>query len=184
MRVDPARQILAARGFGEGIAAGAQNGDKQRGLEIDFAGLPVIDGDLVARIVDEQLLSGAVFVPENYVEIVSPSRGRARRTGCSGSRLDDLGDTLPRPVAASGCGDFATAGEWRRSPAFRSFAVWSRSAVCRETASSSRRSSQSGRQRPFHAGRGGGFQVLMYGTLRDQATAGDLLLLEPEGMQP
>ena len=40
------------------------------------------------------------------------------------------------------------------------------------------------RQRPFHAGRGGGFQILMYGTLGDQATAGDLLLLEPEGMQP
>src|SRR5688500_13146959 len=41
-----------------------------------------------------------------------------------------------------------------------------------------------GRQRPFHAGRGGCFQVVMYGTLSDQATAGDLLLLEPEGMQP
>ena len=41
-----------------------------------------------------------------------------------------------------------------------------------------------GRKRPCHTGRGGGFQVLMYGTLRDLATASDLLLLEPEGMQP
>src|SRR4051812_5837353 len=69
MRVDPARQILASGGFGKGIAAGAQNGDKQRRLEIDFAGLPVIDGYLVSRIIDEQLLSGAVFVPQNYVEM-------------------------------------------------------------------------------------------------------------------
>ena len=40
------------------------------------------------------------------------------------------------------------------------------------------------RQRPSHAGCGGCFQILVYGTLGDQATAGDLLLLEPEGMQP
>ena len=53
MRVDPARQILAAGGFGKGVTAGAQNGDKQRRLEIDFAGLPVIDGYLVSSIVNE-----------------------------------------------------------------------------------------------------------------------------------
>jgi hypothetical protein len=41
-----------------------------------------------------------------------------------------------------------------------------------------------GRKRPCHTGCGGGFQVLMYGTLRDLATASDLLLLESEGMQP
>jgi hypothetical protein len=63
MRIDPARQILASSGFGEGIAAGTQNGDKERRLKIDFAGLPVIDRYLVSGIIDEQLLSGAVFVP-------------------------------------------------------------------------------------------------------------------------
>ena len=72
MRFDPAGQILAAGGFGKGIAAGAENRDKQRGLEIHFAGLLVIDGDLVASVVNEKLLSGAVVVPENYVEMFHP----------------------------------------------------------------------------------------------------------------
>ena len=63
MRVDPARQILASAGFGKGVTAGAQNGDKQRGLEIHLAGLPVIDGYPVSGIINEELFSGAVFVP-------------------------------------------------------------------------------------------------------------------------
>jgi hypothetical protein len=62
MRVNPARQILASSGFGKGITAGTQNGDKERSLEVHFAGLLVIDGYLVG-IIDEQLLSGAIFVP-------------------------------------------------------------------------------------------------------------------------
>ena len=41
-----------------------------------------------------------------------------------------------------------------------------------------------GRQRPSHAGRSRCFQILVYGTLGDRAAAGNLLLLEPEGIQP
>src|SRR4051794_11693709 len=72
MRFDPAGQILAAGGFGKGIAAGAENRDKQGGVEIDIAGLPVIDGNLVASVINKKLLSGAVLVPENYVEMFHP----------------------------------------------------------------------------------------------------------------
>jgi hypothetical protein len=39
------------------------------------------------------------------------------------------------------------------------------------------------RQWPTHSGRRGRRQVLVYGTVGDQATAGDLPLLEPEGME-
>ena len=53
MRIDPARQILASRCLREGVTAGAQNGDEQRRLEIDFAGLAVIDRYLVSCVVDE-----------------------------------------------------------------------------------------------------------------------------------
>jgi len=53
MRFDPAGQILAAGGFGKGVAAGAENGDKQGSLEIHFAGLLVINGDLVASVINE-----------------------------------------------------------------------------------------------------------------------------------
>src|SRR3954454_23040598 len=53
MRFDPAGEILAAGGFGKGVAAGAENRDKQGGIEIHFTGLLVIDGDLVASIINE-----------------------------------------------------------------------------------------------------------------------------------
>jgi hypothetical protein len=41
-------------------------------VEIDIAGLLVIDGDLVASVVNKKLLSGAILVPENYVEMFHP----------------------------------------------------------------------------------------------------------------
>src|SRR5512144_2109227 len=64
--------MLATRGLREGVTAGTQNGDEQRGLESHFSGLPVINRDLVAGIVDAELLSGTVFLAEDHVQLAGP----------------------------------------------------------------------------------------------------------------
>ena len=63
VRADPARQILAPGGFGEGITAEAHGGDEDRGL-VDFARLAVVDGNGGAGIVDKQFLAGGVLLAE------------------------------------------------------------------------------------------------------------------------
>jgi len=72
MRGDPARQLLALCGFDEGVTARTQNGDKKRGLECHLAGLGVVDGDVVACVVDEHLFAGPVLVPQNHVQVPLP----------------------------------------------------------------------------------------------------------------
>jgi len=44
---NPAGQVLAFRGFGEGVGAGAENGDEDRGSVDDLARLPVMNRDLL-----------------------------------------------------------------------------------------------------------------------------------------
>ena len=72
VRADPAGQILASGGFGEGVIAGAKHGDQQGCFEIQFAAPGIIDRNLVAGVIDEQPLSGAVFLPQNHVQLASP----------------------------------------------------------------------------------------------------------------
>jgi hypothetical protein len=48
MRVDPARQLLVSGSFNERVAAGAEDGDKYRRLEVDHAGTLVRNRDLLA----------------------------------------------------------------------------------------------------------------------------------------
>ena len=72
MRADPAGKVLAAGRFREGVTAGTQHGHEQRSFEVHIAGPGVINRNLVAGVIDEPLLSGAVFLPQNYVKMASP----------------------------------------------------------------------------------------------------------------
>ena len=63
VRANPAGQILTSGGLDEGVAAGAEDGDEQGRLEIDFSASGIVDRNLVAGVVNEQLLSSAVFLP-------------------------------------------------------------------------------------------------------------------------
>ena len=72
MAVDPVGQMLSPRGVREGICAGAEHGDEQRG-RFSLAGSAVVNRDRGTRPVDEQLLSGSVILPECDVPIPVPA---------------------------------------------------------------------------------------------------------------
>jgi len=72
MRADPAGKVLAACRFREGVTAGAQHGYEQRSLKIHLARPGIVNGDLVAGIIDEQFLSGAIFLPQNHIQLARP----------------------------------------------------------------------------------------------------------------
>ena len=62
MRADPVWQLLGPREFREGEAGHAERSDEQLGLA-DFTGVRVDDAELLARVVDEQLLARHVRLP-------------------------------------------------------------------------------------------------------------------------
>jgi hypothetical protein len=152
-------------------------------VEIHFAGLLVIDGDLVASVVNKKLLPGAVVVPENYVEMFHPVTVEFTEAGVPvavGMILAILfPEQLQRQMAV-------TLQLLTNGAEVRRFVLPPSRVQLRFTAKCLLEPPviPVGRKRPGHTGRGGGFQILMYGTLRDLATASDLLLREPEGMQP
>src|ERR1041384_3315222 len=72
MRTDPAGKVLAASGLRKGVTAATQPRHEEGSLEIHIAGPAIIHGDLVAGVIDEPLLPGAIFLPQNYVELARP----------------------------------------------------------------------------------------------------------------
>jgi hypothetical protein len=67
MRCDPGRQVLSQGGLRKGVTAGAKGGDEN----LDFhtlAGGRVYDGDSLAGVIDEELFSSTVFLPEGDIE--------------------------------------------------------------------------------------------------------------------
>lgn len=71
MGSDPEREFLGRGGLGKGIAAGAKGGDKDLSLG-DFSGYRIDDGNGLPALVDKELLSGPMFLPERDIEFVSP----------------------------------------------------------------------------------------------------------------
>src|SRR5215831_10836589 len=71
MNDKPVRQTLCPRRFDIGIVGGPQHGNEQRRL-MDFAGLGVYDWDALARIIDKELLSRAMGLPHDQVELAGP----------------------------------------------------------------------------------------------------------------
>src|SRR3989442_15711369 len=72
MRTDPVPQILAGRGFREGIAAGAQH-RHEYGRGMYLTALRVVDRNRGPGVVHEHLLAGAVLLPQHQVELLQPS---------------------------------------------------------------------------------------------------------------
>ena len=64
--------ILARSGFGIGVVAGAQDGDKDRGRMIRSA-LRVMDGDRVPGVIHEKLFARLVLVAEHNVQMTVPA---------------------------------------------------------------------------------------------------------------
>ena len=72
MDSNPIFQALTCGGFGVGVVAGAQRGNKEGGWELRTA-LWVEDGNRVSGVVDEELLTGLVFLTEYHVLAASPA---------------------------------------------------------------------------------------------------------------
>ncbi len=72
MGADPVGQSLRQAGFGIGIAAGAQHGDKQSRWP-HLASVGVMDGNGGSGIVDKQFLAGPVFVPQHNLPAPQPA---------------------------------------------------------------------------------------------------------------
>ena len=70
--VYPVAQILAQRGAREGVRAGAQNSDEQRGRQA-VAGARVVERDGVAGPVHEHLLAGAMLLAQHHILIAAPA---------------------------------------------------------------------------------------------------------------
>jgi len=68
---DPIRQTASPRGFGVGVAAGAQHryedigGTALAGRRIDYA-------DRVAGVIDKGLFTGPVFLPQHHIQMPGP----------------------------------------------------------------------------------------------------------------
>ena len=71
VRANPTGQLLAPGRFGERVIAGAQDRNED-GRVLNGSRLRIDDRDGVSRIVDEQFFSGAVFLPQNPIELPGP----------------------------------------------------------------------------------------------------------------
>src|SRR6516164_4576903 len=71
VRADPAAQILASGSFHEGITAGSQYGHEQRGFKVRLAAPGIINGNLVASVIDKQFLAAAVVVHQKSIRASS-----------------------------------------------------------------------------------------------------------------
>ena len=69
---DRGAEVLAQRGAREGVRAGAQHGDEQRGLR-NLASARVMEGNGVAGPVHKHLLAGAVFLAQHHVLVTAPA---------------------------------------------------------------------------------------------------------------
>ena len=64
MRADPVRQCLGPGRLGIGEVRGAEHGDEDLRLA-DLAGVRIDDGDLLAGVVDEDLVAGDMILPHD-----------------------------------------------------------------------------------------------------------------------
>lgn len=71
MRLNPGGKILREGGFGEGVIAGPQGGYKDLSL-MDLSRFRIDDGDRLPGIIDEELLSGSIFLPEAGIKLLGP----------------------------------------------------------------------------------------------------------------
>src|SRR5579859_588329 len=72
-RPDEVGELLRARRLREGVVARAEDRDEELDLG-DLAGLPIDDSRLLAGVVDEDLLAGAMHLPHHDAERLPPSR--------------------------------------------------------------------------------------------------------------
>ena len=71
MAADPVVDLLRARGFGVGVVGRAQHGDEELDLG-ELAGGGIDDRRLLAGVVDEQLLAGAMDLPHGQASVLEP----------------------------------------------------------------------------------------------------------------
>src|SRR6266540_4843300 len=68
---DPVGDLFGARGFSVGVVGCPQHGDEELDLD-DLAGRGIDDRGLLARVVDEQLLAGAMDLPHRQAAVLQP----------------------------------------------------------------------------------------------------------------
>ncbi len=179
MGVDPASQLLAAARFGEGVIAGAEDGDKQRGFEVGLACEPIINGNLVAGVVDEQSFSGPVFLPEDHIQALLPLAIELTKTAIAiaiGVLLAILFPDQLECKVVMGLQILADRGEVRQIGLAPCLGGPRRTADHRFQPPII----PIGRQRPAYADGCGCFQISMNCALGDTTTASNLLLLQPQ----
>jgi hypothetical protein len=179
MGVDPTSQFLAAARFGEGVIAGAEDGDKQRCLEIDLACEPIINGNLVTGVVDEQPFSGPVFLPEDHIEVLLPLAIQLTKTAIAiaiGVLLAILFPDQLECKVVMGLQLLADRGEVRQVGLAPPLGGPRRTADHRLQPPII----PIGRQRPAYAGGRGCFQIPMNCALGNSTTASNLLLFQPQ----
>src|SRR5450755_1025277 len=182
MGIDPAGQVLTLRGLGKGVAAGAEDGDKNRRLVEDAAGLPVMNRDLVAGVVDKHLFARAVLVPQDHIQCPRPVVIPLTKTAIAVAFRVPLPILLPQELQSeiavglqlpADCGKVGLRGLARLPTRPRP----SEKSLLPLLLIPFRR------QRPAQSSLRGSLQVLMYGALSDRAATRDLPLLESEGME-
>jgi hypothetical protein len=72
VRGHPVQELLGCKGLGEQVVRGACDRHEQLGVECQRARASVIDGDLLAREVDEELLARAVHLAHDDVDASLP----------------------------------------------------------------------------------------------------------------
>jgi hypothetical protein len=72
-RPDEIGELLRARRLGVRVVAGAEHRDEDLHLR-HLARRPIDDAELLARVVDEELLAGAVHLSHRHGELLSPAR--------------------------------------------------------------------------------------------------------------
>ena len=174
MAVDPVRQILAERGVGEGVGAGAEHGDEQRSGR-GLAGFAVVNRDRWSGPVDEHLLAGSVVLPQHDILIPVPALIQLAEAAVAvavrlASRYSSQSSCRVRCLCV--CSWLWSCAEIEARP--------------RGTAGVIRpRGKQQFvqppvvvivRQRPAQTGGGSSFQIPVNGRLTDGATSGDLVL--------
>ena len=182
MRTDPVPQILAGRGFREGIAAGAQH-RHEYGRGMYLTALRVVDRNRGPGVVHEHLLAGAVLLPQHQVELLQPSSVEIAKAAVAIAVRIALASFLPHQLQRQVLVRlqlFVDLGPIR----LRMFPPNGRSGSLGKQRLLGLLVIPVLGQRPLHAGRLRGGHVLMDGALGNGTTAGDLMLAQSEGMEP
>jgi hypothetical protein len=71
VRVNPGREILREGSLCKGIIAGSQSGHKDLSF-LDLSGLRISDLHRLSGIIDEEFLSGPIFLVKAGIELLGP----------------------------------------------------------------------------------------------------------------